>query len=785
MKRNIRILYLAVVALVAGALTACNSDDYTPGEVPEGAQVYFPNNVSWTYAVSADDTYVDVPVKRVITDEALNVAILSTDESGLFTISENVLFAAGSEDASLRISFDGNALEMGKPYEVTLLLKNEFTAYGDKSVTVTIQIPEPWTSLGKGMWREDIFNVWYDVDNLEYEVTIEESDLNPGYYRIVNLYSDGLLDQLFGQDMSGYCVDNNFLIDATDPDHVVIPAQKIGVNLGDGDILVMSAISDYVTGISEDLYGTMENGVITFPAKGVCIFDDKGGDLTNVSGLLRIVLPGAEVSDYTLAAVYDGMKISSNGETVAALFNLTFGADVASYKYVVAEGDVAAEFATVVAGIVAGSLENIAEGSVDAQSIAVEFDKSGMCSFVAVPYNAAGEAKPDNAIIVTFFFPGASGGTVPDIECNLVVNSLSSFLGEEAEAKYPSTSCIGWYVTATDVKELVYCMMPTEMVEVTAPSLGYDYQGLINEFGTPTSEKKDSDGKSIVDHLNEDGSYLGLFRNLDPGTSYTLLVEIESKYGKKYLLKGVHETAAINYTGELVLGNYYMTYKVNDKFVSENTFSLVGTEDPNEFYLVNIGIEDGTKWHATYDATASTLTCNGVMVGYEDDGNFFGKYYAYFDQNQTQVYAVWSYVDIQSDSVNDPLVFKIDTATKQIAELTTYLDVPVVYASDGSSVGFYNRFVPGTPVELQTSTASVRTNAFGFAKQLCQANNAGFQRAVNGKMIIDRTIKSTMITTGKRALRTVAVKAEPCQRKAPSLERKTDTRNSQALILAK
>lgn len=783
MKRNIRILYLAVVALVAGALTACNSDDYTPGEVPEGAQVYFPNDVSLTYAVSADDTYVDVPVKRVIADEALNVAILSTDESGLFSIPETVLFAAGSEDASLRISFDGNALEVAKPYEVTLLLKNDFTAYGDKSVKVTIQIPAPWTSLGKGMWREDILNVWYDVDNLEYEVTIEESDLNPGYYRIVNLYADGLLDALFNQDMSGYCVEKNFLIDATDPDRVIIPAQEIGVDLDDGQIIVMSAISDYVSGLSEDVYGKMENGVITFPANGVCIFDDVGGDLTNVSGLLRIVLPGAEVTDYSLGAVYDGMKISSDGETVAALFNLTFGADVDSYKYVIAEGDVTAEFETVVAGIVDGSLENIAEGSVDANSIAVEFDKSGMCSFVAVPYNAAGEAKTGNAIIVTFFFPGAGGGTIPEIECSLEVNSIPYFIGEAAEATFPSTSCIGWKVTATDVKELKYVMMTTETVEVVAPSLGLDYQGLIDKYGAPTSGDKDNTGNSVVDYLNNDGSYLGVFMKLDSGTSYTLLIEIESKYGKKYLLKGEHATTAIPYTGELVLGNYYMTYTGNSKY--ENTFSLIGTEDPNEFILADLGIESGLKWHATYDATASTLTCEGLLVGNEDEGCLFGYMVGYADANKTKGYGLFTYVDETSEAIDDPVVFKVDPATKQIVELNTYIDVFIADIATSTVDGVAIRFVPGTPVELQASTASVRTNAFGFAKQLYKANNAGFQRAVNGKMIIDRTIKSVTITTGKRPLRTVAVKVEPCQRKAPSLERKADIRNSQALILVK
>lgn len=49
-------------------------------------------------------------------------------------------------------------------------------------------------------------------------------------------------------------------------------------------------------------YGTNVNGVITFPAKSVLLmFGDDGWYVGNAGGMQRLMLPGAEEYDYSLA----------------------------------------------------------------------------------------------------------------------------------------------------------------------------------------------------------------------------------------------------------------------------------------------------------------------------------------------------------------------------------------------------------------------------------------------------------------------------------------------------
>lgn len=752
--KNIKSLLYAAVAVLLLPLTSCSDDDYPQVPAPEGQEVYFSESLATDYTLSRNASTVEIPVMRVKTDEAETVQIMSEDESGLFTIPSSVTFAAGSNTANIAIAYNFGDLALSETYPISLLVKGNDSAWGQSQVKIKLTVPAPWIKLGKGLYRDDIIpSAFNGIEVAEREIDIYEYDGRKGYYYLDSPYDAVFIAPWFGVDPSQLGPGNvqpvQFIIDATDPNAVVIGSkaepQALGCLLGsDGWISIFSQEP-----------GTLKNGIITFPAEGlrVCFSNHAGSDYpANVNGMFRVVLPGVTVQDCAMSAAYDGMKISADGAS-SALFNLSFGADVASYKYVVAEGDVKAEFATVVAGIVDGSLENIAEGSVDATTIAIALDKSGMFSFVAVPYNAAGEAQTADAIMVAFFFPGAGGGSVPEIECALELNYMSYF-NPEYEATYPATNYLGFYIEATDVKSVTYYFNSTAIIE-NAIAAGETHESILSAYGYVDQE--------IADTLNSDGYYLGLFGNRQPNTSYTMLVWIESIYGKKYLLTAECTTANIDYTGELILGDYYMTYKVNDNFISENTFTLEGTEDPNEFFLVDLGIEDGTRWHATYDASASTLTCAGLMAGNESKGSFFGKAYAYFDTAETQGYGLWSYVDVESDSVDDPLVFKIDSATKQIVELTTYLDVFVIKLADGSLAGFYNKFAPGTPVELEPATASVRTKALGFAKELASAQNAGMRRGLEAGKMIGSTNKCTAITA-ERTLRTVEAKAEPFAR---------------------
>lgn len=123
--KSLKIFFLATVAIVAGLFTACSDDDFKAGPEVDGAQVYFPENVTTDYSISDDVTSIAIPVKRIAKDEALTVAVLASDESGLFTIPSSVSFAAGKETSELLITFDRTKLEDGKEYPLSFLINDE------------------------------------------------------------------------------------------------------------------------------------------------------------------------------------------------------------------------------------------------------------------------------------------------------------------------------------------------------------------------------------------------------------------------------------------------------------------------------------------------------------------------------------------------------------------------------------------------------------------------------------------------------------------------------------
>ena len=147
--KSLKIFFLATVAIAAGLFTACNDDDFTAGPDVDGAQVYFPENVTTKHSISDDITSIAIPVKRIVKDEALTVAILASDESELFTIPSSVTFAAGKETSELLITFDRTALEDGKEYPLSFLINDEdnSTPYGNRMLSIPVA-PWPWEKLG-------------------------------------------------------------------------------------------------------------------------------------------------------------------------------------------------------------------------------------------------------------------------------------------------------------------------------------------------------------------------------------------------------------------------------------------------------------------------------------------------------------------------------------------------------------------------------------------------------------------------------------------------------------
>ncbi len=751
--KNIKSLLYAAVAVLLLPLASCSDDDYERVPVPAGQEVYFSESLATTQKITRGTSSIEIPVMRIKTEEAETVQLMSEDESGLFTIPGSVTFAAGESTSKVTISYRFEDLSYGTDYNVSLLIMGNSSEWGQSQLHLTLSVPEPWTKLGTGLYRDDVIaSAFNGIEPMETEVDIYEYDGREGYYYLDSPYSAVFLAPLFGVDPSqlGNNVrETKFIIDATDPDAVVIGSaaapQDCGCILGeDGWISIFS-----------DAPGTLVDGVITFPVDGikVCFSAYEGQSWeVNSNGAFRVVLPGVTILDCSMAAAYDGMKTAADGKT-SALFNLSFGADVESYKYVVVEGDATAELATVAAGIADGSLENIVEGSVEETSIAVALEASGLHSFVAVPYNG-GEAQTADATIVVFFFPGAGGTEIPDIDILLELGYAEEYLKPEAAAQYPSTSNLVFYLEATDVKSIKYYINKTSVLATVDEA---QYPEIVAAYGV--------DGANMLDPLKQNGYYLGLFSNREAGTSYTLLMLVESIYGKTYLVSATKSTTAIEYTGELVLGTYTITDGEGDN-QSAASFTLSPTEDPNTFIVRNFLLNNGSAFYAAYDSSAATLTLNGIEQGYEDDGNIFGSIYGWFNKDKDLVYAYLSSATEDYATSNVPVVFGIDAATKQIKTLKTYLSLSVFVQTSQQYIGDALAFTPQSVIALDngTAAASAKTAVSGFTKNF---------RYLQTPVMLVRGIEAAsgdkcFTMDMKRELRTVKVQAEPCARQTKS-----------------
>lgn len=127
----------------------------------------------------------------------------------------------------------------------------------------------PWKSLGVGYWTDDIVVPMFSQagKSYTYQVEIQESTEQPGLYRVINAYAP--VAKAFGKTGG----ETNIEINATDPSGVYILDQSIGLDFGygamsietDAGYYVSKAGFDAVKAESPEVFGSVNDGVITFP----------------------------------------------------------------------------------------------------------------------------------------------------------------------------------------------------------------------------------------------------------------------------------------------------------------------------------------------------------------------------------------------------------------------------------------------------------------------------------------------------------------------------------------
>lgn len=634
--KSIKIFFLATVAIVAGLFTACSDDDFKAGPEVDGAQVYFPENVTTQHSISDDVSSIAIPVKRIAKDEALTVAVLASDESGLFTIPSSVSFAAGKETSELLITFDRTKLEDGKEYPLSFLINDEdnTTPYGNRSLDITV-MPWPWVKMGTGKFREGWLSDVFTGNMFEIDVTVHSHKSKEGIYMVEEMLGWPYMTEFFGatqeelSEQFSY-TPSNIVIDCSNATQVTIEEQWSGItenSNGYGNFMIASAEP-----------GTLVNGVITFPKDGLTaklVGLDREFP-ANSQGTFRIMLPGAEIVDYTLSAVYDGMKVSADGETASAVIDFTYGADVTGISYVLASGNVSDTADEIAAAIAAGTAENIYEVkdfAVGAEKVSVEaeLEASGVYTVIALPKNKAGKLLEAEASASSFFFPGKGGSSAPECDLDAMLG-LVSVNWPEQSADCPDESSLYFEITGSELESLFTWLTPTANLEALLAE-GASEEELIDAYGTDQSAK-------FMPSINSKGGYGSAWINLLDDTSYTMLVKATNIYGKSAIVKANHATAAIPYSGALAIGRYRMSYSEESGYACENVFRVHPTAgSATDFFVSGLGDSSSTlQWYATYDSAAGTLTLDGQAKGYESYGNIFGGISSNYDPAGTYIY---------------------------------------------------------------------------------------------------------------------------------------------------
>lgn len=778
--KSLKIFFLATVAIAAGLFTACNDDDFTAGPDVDGAQVYFPENVTTQHSISDDVTSIAIPVKRIVKDEALTVAILASDESELFTIPSSVTFAAGKETSELLITFDRTKLEDGKEYPLSFLINDEdnSTPYGNRMLSITVA-PWPWEELGTGKFRDDWLCAMFKGGNPEIEVTVHKHKSKAGIYMIEEMYGWPFLTEFFGADQETVeaqavtYTPANITIDCSDPNKVFFPRQFTGVTDID------SSYGDYEIATLSGGEGTLVNGVITFPKEALGLLCKAGNSKANKNGLFRIILPGYEAVDYSLAAVYGGMKVGSDNETATAVVDFTYGADVTGISYVFVSDDATDKADEIAAEIVAGTAENIYEVKnfeVGAEKVSIEAELTAPATYtvVALPKDKSGKLLAGEVSASTFYFPGMAGA-VPDNDIAATLIKVSAYPdAADYVSQCPDYSSFVYEVSGTDMKSVKIYINTTYVIEnIDIQSGGLTLQEAVRQYGKEF-------GASEMAELAETGKYWNLSTDLASGTSYTLVVEATNNYGKTKLIQSEPFRVGVPpYTGELAIGKYDMSYVADAENTFENVFEVVPTVGSGtEFFVKDFAMEDDTQWYATYDSGKSTLTLSGVQLGREKDGNLLGAFTEALTADQSLGYGIYSFAGEESKG-SDPVVLTVDPASKQVSKLVTDIEVPVADFTAGKIVGAMAAYyADGTVITKNSGTSSVSAIKTQGVRTKIPFSSvrvpASVKKSLDSRALLTNTgfVKKSYDTNN--GVRTLSVKTAQCEPLPKQIGRRAD-----------
>lgn len=528
--KTFRYLIYTIVSLLAAGLVSCTEEEFYPGE-PELENcygVYFPEeqpNATAHMLNPADPRTLTFNISRLNEEDAITVpVVVEGSEEGIFEVAP-VIFEDGQKDAVVTVSFD--KAENSKNYSCRLSVEDPQYAlvYGQNplSVEFSFTIIEWELVTGPngektGMWRDDIVSSYfipaaYLNQYAEHSVTVYQRKDLANYFRIDGAYTQDYVTSMLNVALIGAtptCTNPSLIIDASDPDHVWMDLQSIGVDLGgqySGVISIGSNVEEVFSG-ADNLYGTLKNGVIEFPANGLLRPSGSSLYYSNASGKTRLILPGYEAPDYSLAVQAGSC---TDGQLPVAFQK---GTDVAAVKYAVYQGRLDdGQVFSYADNIINGTETNAKTLGKDETVVAVSGLATGFYTLVAVAFDA--ENNSQGYTSVSFGYVAKGDDMSVKIDAGLIVSD------KYAPQGYTSENSMEFYIYGEDIENAYMSLFTTSSLagasdDVIASAL--------------VSQAADTQlGSAEISEINN-GGYVDIFVGLNPATSYTLVVYAENGY---------------------------------------------------------------------------------------------------------------------------------------------------------------------------------------------------------------------------------------------------------------
>lgn len=599
-----------LAAAMALSFAACQEEPYSPGEpdLLDCQGLFFPQEQARAYEVTPEGAkYLTFTVERNPAvknyfPEAYVPYELTSSEDGFFELEDEfIYFDEDQESTSFKVYFSED-FETGKKYTCTIKVTDPqyVSNYGLSSNELTFSLTVvKWELLGEGLWRDDFFTSFCsevlgtEIKAPYHEKTVEiyqREDL-PGYYRVDKVYTADYVSYLsdgtdkYASSYTELCPGGSIYVNASDPSRVYVDAQLAFNHAAYGGIYIASYVPEVFLDAG-DQYGTLKDGVITFPKSGLVAYVPAAGGFAyaNISGKHRIVLPGYKGYDYSVA-----VKTSPSVKGVMPV-TFTLGEDVAKVNYKVFSGHLSDVD-------MVSKLEEVKNGknvkTVTASGV-YDFttDETGLYTLVACSYDDKGSFKEYAS--AKFGYDTEKDPKEVDVHMGLIVSD------KYAGAGYTKENSMEFYVYGSELTEVKLALYKKAHYEDFREVIDLEFESYMSPIG-----------RDELAQVNG-GGFTGLLGGMSAGTEYILMVYADNGYHS-----GVYTVTASTEGVFNVLQSDYTIYDIPSRLQSSKESYFKEWD----VWSVNIGMEDDEEivWERTKRSRAEMS--DDIDFYYDKNGN--------------------------------------------------------------------------------------------------------------------------------------------------------------------